>query len=275
MAVYIESVLLENFIIDYMLIKATLNTVGITADRRRLFLCAFFGAVTALAFPLLSINSIILTAIKILSGLILVLFSSKDVKGKKLYLCFIFFVAYTFILGGSIIAFYSFLGVSYYENLNIPLTIGLSYAFIKLISVLIKYLYRQKEVKAFTAKVVLIKNGTRIKASGFFDTGNGVYYKNSPVIFASKSVVEKFFLDARIFTEIKKIGVSTVNGYSEKPCFNLDALEIYFLGNVNIFNNVTLCVCNDGLGASYDVILSPAFMEGEHAKNNSKTEKAS
>lgn len=275
MAVYIESVLLENFIIDYMLIKATLKTVGISADRRRLFLCAFFGAVTALIFPLLSINGAVLTAIKILSGLILVLISSKEVKGKKIYLCFIFFVSYTLILGGAIIAVYNFLGVSYYENLNIPLIIGLAYLFIKLISALIKYLYRQKDVKSFTAKVVLVKNGIKVQASGFFDTGNGVYYKDSPVIFASKNVVEKFFLDAKIYAEIKKIGVSTVNGYSEKPCFNLDALEIYFLGKLNIFNNVTLCVCGNELGASYDVILSPAFMEGEYAKNNAKTEKAS
>lgn len=275
MTVYIESVLLENFIIDYMLIKATLLTVGIPAKKRRLFLCAFLGGFFALVFPLLSVNGVILTAIKILTGLVLVLISSKEVKGKKIYLCFIFFITYTFILGGAIIAVYSLIGVSYYENLNIPLIIGLAFAFIKIISALIKYLYRQKDVKAFTAKVVLIKNGIKIKASGFFDTGNGVYYKDSPVIFASKNAIDKFLCDGKIYTEIKKIGVSTVNGYSEKPCFNLDALEIYFLGNVNIFNNVTLCILSDGLSASYDVILSPAFMEGEYAKNNVKTEKAS
>ena len=53
MIVYIEYVLIDNFIIDYLMLKATFNLTGMPVKKRRLFLCAFLGAAIALMYPLM------------------------------------------------------------------------------------------------------------------------------------------------------------------------------------------------------------------------------
>ena len=274
MTVYIESVFLENFILDYMLIKATLLTVSVETKKCRLFLCAFLGATFSLVLPLLKFNFIVETAIKLLIGLVLVSVSAKNLRGKRLYACYVIFIVYTLLVGGAVLAFYSFIGVDYTTSLSIPLVIGLGYLAVKGLSLAVNYLYRRKDIKSFIAKVTLVRKEARATLNGFFDTGNGVYDNGSPVIFASKKSVEKLFASVESFSGVKKISVQTVNGFSEKTAVKLDALEIYLGDKVNIFNNVTLCITEHGFGADYDVILSPALMEGYDAENFSKTQKA-
>lgn len=110
------------------------------------------------------------------------------------------------------------------------------------------------------AEVVLHKGEKSVKARGFFDTGNGAYYKNSPVIFCSKKLVKTFF-DNPLLLNPFYIEVETISGTNKKFSFNLDKIEIYYGDKLNIFNNVALCVIDSGVDGLCDIILHPALME--------------
>ena len=56
MTVYIEYVLIDNFIIDYLLLKTSLALSGVMVKRARLFFCAFLGAGFALLLPVISVS---------------------------------------------------------------------------------------------------------------------------------------------------------------------------------------------------------------------------
>ena len=71
MKVYIEYVLIDNFVIDYLLLKATFAVTGYPYSKGRLFLCAFLGSLFALLYPLIPVGEPFITISKILFGLFL------------------------------------------------------------------------------------------------------------------------------------------------------------------------------------------------------------
>ena len=71
MVCYIEYVLLDNFVIDYLLLKAAFSVTGKTVKKLRLFLAAALGAVTAPLFPLIDVSAVIVFFLKLLIILLL------------------------------------------------------------------------------------------------------------------------------------------------------------------------------------------------------------
>ena len=66
MTVYIEYAILDNFVIDWILLKATLSLTGRTAKKGRLFICSFIGAIFALITPLVYFNLVLSFFVKVL-----------------------------------------------------------------------------------------------------------------------------------------------------------------------------------------------------------------
>ena len=55
MTVYIEYVIIDNFIIDYLLLKTSLVLSGANAQRARLLFCAVLGVGFSLLLPIISV----------------------------------------------------------------------------------------------------------------------------------------------------------------------------------------------------------------------------
>ena len=123
MIVYIEYVLIDNFVIDYLMLKATFTTTGKRYKKGRLFLCAFLGAIIALVFPLIKVHSVILIAIKVLSGILIILISNDYQKKKDFYVHALLFFWYTFLTGGVIIGVFNILGLNYSSEISIALMV--------------------------------------------------------------------------------------------------------------------------------------------------------
>lgn len=274
MTVYIEYVLINNFLIDYLMLKATFATTSVKYSKGRLFLCAFFGALISCVFPLIEKHALISTVVKVLSGLLIVLISSKFKNAKSYYLHAVLFFGYTFFCGGALLGIFNLFGIDYSKEYLIGVMAIPVYAVLRPILSVIKYIYRRKNVISNLLDVEICAFKTSVKCKGFIDTGNSVYHENCPVIFCEKAFALKFISASIKDIKIKKISVGTVNGAKQKTAFNLSEIKIYNGEKVNIHTNVIMCVV-DNVGEGYDVILHPNLLVEDNDETVKSNKKAS
>lgn len=275
MTVYIEYVIIDNLVIDYLMLKATFALTNTDFKRGRLLFCAIFGAAVALIYPLIEIK-IIQTTVKILSGFLITLLAAKYRSKKEYIIVTALFFCYTFLTGGAIIGVYSVLGIDYSSECSVALMVLPVYLILRGVSAVIKFIYRRRHVVSTTFNVTLCVGENKVSGKGFFDTGNALYDGDSPVIVCGKKFAKNLIGKDFYKVKMKKIKVNTVSGGTENLAFRLDELVIYISDEPNIFNNVTLCVAGVGVGEGYDVILHPALMEEIYDnKRTFKTQKVS
>ena len=262
MVVYVEYVLIDNFLIDYLLLKGTFSITNTKTTKTRLFICSGLGCVFALLYPLICKNNLIQLVVKLLFGLVLVRFGIKDFCTRKLYVCSLVFLCYTFLVGGAIFGVGYLTGIDFTTEFSIALLTMPVFVVYKCCSMVIRYAYRKRHIVTRTYKVKVLFNRKSILADGFLDTGNLLYDGDNPVILCTKSFAEKFFVSGGSIPKIKFISVETVNGISQKPSFKIEQLEILNEDKKNIFNNVTMCVVQDSAILDGEIILHPKLMEG-------------
>ncbi len=259
MTVYVEYVLIDNFVIDFLLLKAALSVCGISAKKGRLFLSAAVGAAIALVYPALNLHPAILIPLKIAAGLLIVLLSAKFGRVKDFCIVSALFFAFTALLGGAIFGIYSLFGLDYTKELSAALIILPAYIVIKAARETVRFIYRRKEVVSLQYPVKITVAGVTVEATAFLDTGNNLYDGDNPVVLVSSSLAQKFFDGGRKFA-IKKLPVTTVGGTLFLPSFTADKITIEREGKEPLeYSGVTLCAAKSGFGTGTDVILSPAL----------------
>ena len=97
MAVYLEYVFLDNFIIDCILITLARKGLKLQTKKLRTTLSALFGATVAVLLPLLKLGVAIGFALKMPIGLLIVLLSGKFRNIKEYVKCFYLFLFFTFL----------------------------------------------------------------------------------------------------------------------------------------------------------------------------------
>ncbi|MCQ2387994.1 MAG: sigma-E processing peptidase SpoIIGA, partial [Clostridia bacterium] len=199
MTVYIEYVLIDNFVIDYLILKATFKITGNPAKKSRLFLSAFFGAFFALIFPLIDFNAYLTVIIKIASALIILLIANGYQTNKSYYVTSVIFLSLTFALGGAVIGVYSILNLDYSNELSIAFMILPVYLFVKVIMELINYFFSRSKEESYFVTCTLYAENESLTLRGFIDSGNSLYYDNKPVIVIDKKDLLKYFKCQLIF----------------------------------------------------------------------------
>ena len=270
MTVYIEYVLIDNLVIDFLLLKATFALTNIDVKRGRLFLCALLGAIVALIYPLIQIK-IISTAVKILCGFLLTLTAAKYKSKKSYFVNTAIFFLLTFLTGGAIIGIFSVFGLEYSAEYSVALMFLPVYFILRAVSSVLKFIYRKKDVISLTYNISVTAYGKTVTGKGFLDTGNGLYDGDRPCIVCGKAFFLNLIGCGFYRANFKKITVNTVSGQTENIAILLDELKIYISDEPNIFNNVTLLVASAGVGEGYDVILHPALLEDNYDKKHSVT----
>ena len=108
---------------------------------------------------------------------------------------------------------------------------------------------------------------TSKKCMAFLDTGNGVYHKDTPVIFCSIRFAKEFLVEKDL-PSIGRLRINTLSGRSEKLTLKTSSVWIYTSDKPNIHNNIIMCVTEQGMEDGYDVILHPALMEERYAEKS-------
>jgi len=244
MKIYIDLLLLLNFIYDFLL----LMTVSITLKRntkiKRLLFSSLFGSLTTLVV-LLPINKYLLLLLKIILGLFMTIICF----GYKNFKYFIDNNIYLYMCSVILAGFLYFLKIEFNN---------LCYVIILIISPIILYMYikMQKELKQivnFYKKVIItFKNNKLLELDGFIDSGNRLKdpITNKYIILVNKKKIKGIYnIRSPMYVPVK-----TVNKNSLLECIPIKNIIIdnktytnYILGlSKNKFDNFD-CLLNYSL----------------------------
>lgn len=275
MDVYVEYVLADNFVLDYLLLKLTVTTVGKKYCRVKIAVSAALGAIFALFCPLTGLYGALLFLLKTAFGAFMVLIAA-DFNGYKDFLRTAgLFVSLTFTVGGVLTGVYSLFGITEKSNALVAFTVLPFWAICFLSQRAYRKITKSARVKKFMRETEIKAFGVAVTTTGFMDTGNGVYDGATPVIFIDKKTASKF-LDKGALFKMKKIPVVTVAGKTEKFAFKSDEITIRTDKDEYTYKDITVCIAGESFERGAGAILHPALERSLDDKNAVvKTEKVS
>ena len=77
MDVYIEYVIIDNLIIDYLLLTNTYRILRIKTIKAWIFFCAILGTIFAIVLPIINLKNVYKTIIKLIFSFMLVFISAR------------------------------------------------------------------------------------------------------------------------------------------------------------------------------------------------------
>ena len=266
---YIEYVLIDNFIIDYILLSTAVYAVKVKKCRWRIALSAVLGAIYASILPLFKMPAAISLVTKTAMGIIMTAIAAKYPSAKKAIFCTALFFLITFCCGGALIAI-GFLadgevsadGIYRYTS-SYPIIgiIGGALLFALAVKRALYKLYRKKNLYPFLRHVELVKGDKKIEAEAFIDSGNNLSdsLTGFPVIVISKKLAGNL-LGLNGNTPLRYIKVGTVSGTDKMIIFPIDYLKIYNGGEEHIIESVMVGISKQPLNENYDVLLGPCII---------------
>ena len=285
MEVYIEYVILDNLIINYILLNLVDKSLRLNAKKLLKFLRSSIGTLGAIFMPFLHIktgslivDNLILISLKFMLGLSMILVIKKYKKLKEIITAFFLFLTFTFVLGGLCFGLIYILGlpISFsgliINGFEIPISL-----FILLI-----YMYSQfviKLVKTYKEKTTFsdfyydVKfDGKTTMVTGFLDSGNQIGVDNGGVIIINYRTLIKLYpninLKNLITGNINDVGlnnakfVNMVNssGSDKMLLFTIDKVEVIdHNNNVTVLNNQSVGLAKTNFYGKFDCLLSPSI----------------
>ncbi len=261
MKVYIDLVLVLNFLIDLVLLITTSYVLKRNVKSSRLILGASIGSLTTL-FLFIKVGSLELFLLKVVISILMTVatFSYRNIKYTLKNMSYLYIVS--IILGG----FIYFLNIQFsYKNIGILFKnygLSINYVFILLFSPLILYLYTKqiKELKNNYAdyyKVDIYLNNYLIKVNAFLDTGNKLTdpYLKRPVIILNK---KKLIYDINEF-QMVLVPYRTISESKVLDCIVASKVDIKGIGSKN---NVLIGLMEDNININgVDLILNTKLLE--------------
>ena len=262
MNVYVEYVILDNFVIDTLLLWAVTLTLKIPYRKYRMFLGGAVGAGCAVASVFVQgyWTYIVKTACLVLMCIVAVGF------GKKLFWHILLTVAYTFVLGGAIVGLFNLFKVDYltesgeYYQLNVPLFVYvLAVALVAFLCYSVTVYVKQiKKIAPHMTKVV-VKLNKSYNLSGFCDSGNTLTHDGVPVCFVTKKFngFADYFAAEALKGRVAAVTVTTVTGSK-----TVQAVKGKIVAN-GVEREVYLALPVEKCQTVYHIILSNEFCGGE------------
>lgn len=264
MTVYIDLVLILNFLFDLLLLFATGVILRRQTNLKKLLLGSFTGSITIISL-FIPLNSILLFLVKVLIslGMVIITFGYKDIR----YTAKNMFYLYTssIILGG----FLYFLNIQFgYQNDGLTFYFnGLSINFVALLilSPIIIYAYvkQLKEMKENYSNYynidLYLKTGEVIPITGFVDTGNKLKdpYQKRPIILVNRSLIKIDYNSPNILL----VPYDSLNHHGILKCIIPDKI---FIQGIGFKKNFLVGISNEKINMDgIDCILNTQVLEGK------------
>lgn len=263
MRIYIEKVIFDNLIIDYMLLKYSRRLVKRPSKFRWLFLYSVLGTAYAVILPVLPIKTLYKTISKVLFCIFYAYISSgcKNFKENVKYILVFSFL--TFACAGFVYGLYFIFNGKYKLNYSIENmsfgSIALAvYSAIKLSSVVVRIFYRKRFSIGCYCKCVAVNGNIRVILNGFIDTGNqALDESNNAIVFCSLKTAQRLM---NVTTKFSSVHISTVNGIGRLTAFEIDKLILDDGKSETVKEGVKLCIVDDKrLKSNCDLILPAAL----------------
>lgn len=228
--VYVDVLVILNTLVNYFILLAVRSITHSYTKRWRIVLGAFIGGISSLLL-FLEYLSIIMTMLKVLSGVVMIAatFGIKPIK--QFFKNFFFLFAITFLFGGVTYAIYIFFDkdILIYSNGIIYFDVDITFLVIcsvvsYIVITLIARLTDKKSPRQKEYYVTVENNGKTISCLGLMDTGNNLRepFSDYPVVMADKEMFNRIYSNE----SIRVIPVSTVNGESIIRAFKPQKITI-------------------------------------------------
>lgn len=238
MIVYIEYVLLNNFLVTLMLLVSTNILLKQKSNKLRVILACLLGAGMAIVYPICNLSGIVLLLLKTMVGFLISATAFKNCGLKKLFVNFVIFMFLTALYGGINLMIYFAVYGDFSQSKTLPLPIILFSIFtityfVKQISM---HIYNKKKIAEFIYEIELVNNNKKVKTNAYLDSGNVLCdpETNTPIVVINFKIFNKLFNDFSPMKLMKKqidnlknghyIKVSTVTTNGEMLVFSIDNL---------------------------------------------------
>lgn len=270
MEVYIEYVIIDNFIIDYLLLRLALKYSKESAKRSRIVIAAVIGTIVAVIMPIVELSAAIKFFIKIALAFIMTRVCYKPQSITAYLKTFGLFLLFTLIFGGAAMLIMNFCGIDYdffYGKSAFPLGISLliAAALYKVLKKAFSLVFEKTLVYPFTRRCVLVCGDKKVEAKGLIDSGNHLIFNGDFAVcvpcddLAEKMKIKGFFEDR----SLGEMSFSTASGKSFLKIYEIDEMLIYCNGKSNIIKRpkIGVGVSRKSFGDEYEIILSAAYAQ--------------
>lgn len=232
MIIYLDILIMLNFVINYCFIKLIYILFNEKVNKIRIILSSIFSIILLFSFLF---DYIIFNIIKIVGGIFLIFIAFKYTNKKR----FVIMTCLYYILQ------FSFIGVLSIFNVK-----GCSVLIFLLLICLIVLIYSKKNTiyNNKTYKIVVCFNDNTITLDGFLDTGNLACCNEYPIVFIDKKYYNS---DLKVFnvSTIKTVnGNKIVNCYKPKSFYIIDnnkKISKDVLISFSSFDNNISCLLNN------------------------------
>jgi len=260
MEIYLEYAILENFLIDGALLYLSQAAARKPVCLWRLCLAAAIGAGFAVLFPLLALPPWLGYVLKFAVGALLCLVAQKPNKGKGLWLSVLLFYAFSFCLGGGLIALFEGFGLPYFtlsgggvlSTLPVGGLLALSAVFVACVKWGIEKLYARKRQTAHIVSCRIERGQARLRVNGFVDTGNTAFYGGRAVCFTTPDIVYRLF---GLSEPTAHMTVRTVSGERSIALYAVERICMGVGGEEKVWEKAYLSPAVHILGKEYSLLL--------------------
>lgn len=268
MEVYIEYVVIDNFIIDYLLLKLALKYSKVEFNKKRAALSALIGTAVAVAMPIFKASSFIKVLIKVGLAFLMIRVCFKPQSVKKYFSALGLFLTFTVIFGGAAALVMQLFCIDYdffYGSSAFPLGASLLFfaALYKIFKRAFTRVFEKTLIYPFTRTCVLICDGERIKAKGLIDSGNNLIFKGSFAVCVPSGDLTEKMRERGFFSKgsLGEIVIKTAAGASLLEVFEIDELLIYCGDKANIIKRPKIGIggSESNFGDEYEIILSAEY----------------
>lgn len=262
MKIYVDLIIMLNFILDFLLLMSLSLILKRNASIFRITLGALIGGVSII-FLFINVNSVELFFYKVIISLVMILvsFGFKNIKFTIKNIIYLYLLS--IILGGTLYFIndelaYKSEGLIFFHN-----GFSINFLIIIIISPIILFWYvksirnhKEKISRLYEVSITFL-NGKKVMLTALLDTGNNLYdpYKKRPIIVINKDVLKDYHPRCIL------VPCVTVNKTSMLRCFRIKKLVI----NKEVIKDDCLVGISDnnfGLN-EVDLLLHKRIVKGE------------
>lgn len=273
MVIYIEYVLIDNIVMNYLIINFIEATLKNKIRKINKFISCLLGGLMTLLLPYFYTKSLLLFVYKIIVSFSMVIILKKYKSLKNFFTYYILFIAYTFLIGGIIFGIINMLQIDYtisgvmFYSFEFPIGIFVVLGLIgvvlgkKVITTLKKYLRESN----LLYPIKLFANNLCVEGVGFYDSGNTLNVDGEFVSIISLDMFMRIYTDIplekillRKIDNLRGIRYIDIKGLNSNGSFLSFLIDKMCVGS-NEFKNVRVAVAIKNFN-KFDCILNSNYI---------------
>ena len=271
MTIYIEIFLLQNFLINFCLLRLVYLTIKPKSSIFRLILASLIGSIFSVISAIFIRENNVINILKIICSvsMIYVAFYSKKLNIKQLFFEFILLFIYTYSFGGAVIAFS---GSCYQTSFGVITSSKINLSMVCIIVIILTYIFElvanviknKIKISKYIYKTELTLNNKTISINAYLDTGNLLTHDGQPVVIVdldtylnlSNTNLIDFYLN-----KLETANIGTVLCKSNLKVIKIDKITIKTgQKKVEILSPYIAISTNKFASGNYSALLSPMLL---------------